>query len=98
MQVSVDGGQVVGWDQTGYYYSGGAVWSTPVAVRPTLAAGRPSRLFAIAGDVAGEVALPRLRVMPDGQRFLAIEGPPSSGAQVLVVRHGLQRLLSAAAK
>lgn len=101
VQVSVDGGQVVGWDQTGrevYYYSGGAVWSTTVTVRPTLAAGRPSRLFAIAGDIAGEVLVPRLRVMPDGQRFLAIEGPPSSGAQVLVVRHGLQRLLAAAAK
>lgn len=100
VQVSVDGGRVVGWDGAGrevYYYSGGAVWSAPVTVRPTLAAGRPSRLFAIAGDIAGEVLIPRLRVMPDGQRFLASEGPPSSGAQVLVVRHGLQRLLSAAA-
>ena len=101
VQVSVGGGQVVGWDRAGqevYYYSGGAVWSTPVTVRPALAAGRPSRLFSIAGDIAGELFLPRLRVMPDGQRFLASEGPPSSRAQVLVVRHGLQRLLSAAAK
>ena len=97
--MSVDDGRPLGWDRAGRevcYYSSGAVWSAPVTVRPTLSAGRPSRLFAIAGDIAGEIF--RLRVMPDGQRCLASEGPPSSGAQVLVVRHGLQRLLAAAAK
>ncbi len=98
VQVSVEGGEVVGWDGAGreiYYYSRGAVWSAPVMVRPTLVVGRPTRLFEIAGDISDFTV--RLRVMPDGQRFLASEGPPSSGAQVLVVRHGLQRLLSAAA-
>lgn len=100
VQVSVEGGDVIGWDSRGggvYDFSRGAVWFARITRRPALTVGRPERLFEVAGDVSGAPASVRLRMMPDGERIPALEGPPSQGVRILVVRHGLQRLLTTAA-
>lgn len=99
VQASVAGGVAVGWSADGrdlYYCTDGALWAAPVSVGPKMAIGRPVRLFEIAGELGNGSFDVRVRVMPDGQSFLALEGPASSGAHIRVMRHGLQRLLDQA--
>ena len=94
-RVSTTGAAITTWAPDGrtLYYTSIAdrgLWAAAITTSPSLAVGRPQRLF------AADAYLPYFDTTPDGRRFLMIErGPSPPRDRLELVQHALDEVPSA---
>jgi Tol biopolymer transport system component len=95
-QISTEGGQEPVWNPSGrelFYRSGGKMMAVDIATEPGFTVGKPRKLFEGQYQLS-PVPPPNYDVLPDGQRFLMIEGgeQAQAPAQINVVLNWFEEL------